>query len=461
MPTDIARNAAMQPPYDVIVIGAGLGGLSAGLHLQQAGLRVALLERLERAGGLCGTCRHDGREYVIACNDFGLAMPKLLAALGVDVPFRKCRTRITFEGKHYTLPLDWRSAGRLLFRAADLWRYWRYLRQARADGFASRATLGKLVDDAVRDPHCRNLLKLPAYLMGVAPDHFRLDALFDQFEYDYGYWQPMVPVRGPQALADALAEKFREKGDLLLATEYISHADAGPLKRVRTSRGELTGRFLVDASGRDDHYPAEFPRGLPISMYWLAVDRRYAYPDGVHTCLWLPPDLSGWFGALEQGSLPATLGFHVFKSDLSDSDDCYTMNLYFYLPRGVDEPDDAMLKQVQAYLFRSLEIMLPGIGGAIRARHFVSPREFRERHGLSGRVLPVITPVGFAKPANYCAELGIYRAGAANFPPGDHAGAAMLSGRIVAERIVEAARSAHAAFAGYPTGRITMEVTNR
>ena len=42
------------PDYDVIVIGAGLGGLSAGAHLAANNLKVLVLEQHDKVGG-CAT----------------------------------------------------------------------------------------------------------------------------------------------------------------------------------------------------------------------------------------------------------------------------------------------------------------------------------------------------------------------------------------------------------------------
>lgn len=70
----------------VVVVGAGLAGLSAALHLRGSGRDVTLLERDDRPGGRVGTYRGPG--YVIDNGATVLTMPELvreaLAAVGAD-----------------------------------------------------------------------------------------------------------------------------------------------------------------------------------------------------------------------------------------------------------------------------------------------------------------------------------------------------------------------------------------
>ncbi|UXY17136.1 FAD-dependent oxidoreductase [Chitiniphilus purpureus] len=438
--------------FDAIVVGAGLGGLSTALHLQRSGLRVALIEQSQRAGGLCGTHQHQGREYVIACNDFGSAMPRWLGELGLPVKFTRHATHIHASGRRFSLPPDLRSITQLLRFLPDVLRYVRGCKAARQDGYRHHATLGALVDDRIRNPVIADLLKLPAYLMGVSPERLRLDALDDEARFGYGYLQPTTPDGGPQAMVDEMVSAITAHGELMLQTRYLGHEstpDGG--KKVATSRGDLTCRFLVLAIPEQAAYPTGFPQGLPLGMYLLAVDERFAYPAGVHTCVHYPPNVSQWFGALERGEQPREFGFHVFKSDLAPSGGCYTMNLFFYPPKDDDLSDPAARKGMEHYIFRQLEAMLPGITQAVREQHYLSPRQFVAKHGLSSRVLPVVTPAGFDKPANYDPAADVYRAGAAYYPPGDHGSAAVLSGRLVAERIAaQYAAEPTTAFSGTP-----------
>jgi phytoene desaturase len=80
---------------DVIVIGAGLGGLAAAVELSAAGRQVLVLESLDRVGGKAGVETHDGVDF-----DTGpsvLTMPDVLGqllgragmALGTDVVLRQ------------------------------------------------------------------------------------------------------------------------------------------------------------------------------------------------------------------------------------------------------------------------------------------------------------------------------------------------------------------------------------
>lgn len=425
---------------DIVIVGCGLSGLTGGLFLLRRGYSVTILERRNTYGGLCGTFEMDGHEFVIACNDFGQGMVRTLEELGVPVRFKNKKTRIFHGDKVYELPLSARSALRLAPHTRAFTRFFLGLRRARRSGDGFRS-LGEFVDSTVGRGEAGELLKLPAYLMGVRPEDFQLHSLWDEFQYAYGYSKPATPVGGPQVLADTLANSFLTRGGtILLSTECRGiHQDGGE-QVLDTSVGEIRSRVVLSTAERNLPSPGSKP-GLPVSMFCVAVSKELPYPENIHTLIHYPPGISDWFGKLDAGEASSEFGFHLFCSELPEKPDHYTLNIYFYLPRGEEDPGDSRRQQVEDYVFSQVERQLPGFGSALRYKRFVSPRMFAQRHGLSSRVTPLITRPGIEKAGNHDAQSGLYYAGNSVFPPGDHAGAAILSARISAGLIANSLSS--------------------
>ena len=56
------------PDYDVIVIGAGGGGLSAGAILAKEGRKVLVLEQSDLIGGCCSTFEREGYKFDVGAS---------------------------------------------------------------------------------------------------------------------------------------------------------------------------------------------------------------------------------------------------------------------------------------------------------------------------------------------------------------------------------------------------------
>ncbi|WP_028312188.1 phytoene desaturase family protein [Derxia gummosa] len=418
---------------DAVVVGAGLGGLATAIRLRQLGLSVLVLERLDRIGGLCGTFQaDDGLRYVIACNDFGKGLLGDLAELGIEHHFERSATRIVMPERDYRLPPDLRTVAGLLPHLGSILRYVRGLRRART---APPASLAALVADCGITGRAADLLLLPAYLMGVSPEDFRVESLDDEFRFGYGYATPVTPAGGPQALADAFAHRLLALGGRILpgcAVRAIRREGRG--HRVETALGAITAGIVVTTQPKPGHFPPDLRPGLGASVLLLSFDAAFRFPRGVHTHLHYPAGIRDWFGAIRDGHLPDDFGFHVFSSDLGDQGGLRTANVYFYLPEGRDQ-DPAMRRAAQNHVLGRLDRLLPGLSRHLRASQLVTPDEFRERHGLESRVTPLITPSGLGRPPNYSPETDLFHAGAAAWPPGEHAGAAVRSSRHVAELV--------------------------
>ena len=69
--------------YDAVVVGAGINGLAAALHLASKGWKVAVCERAETAGGAVKTAeitlpgfRHDLYAMNLACSQVRRFLPR-------------------------------------------------------------------------------------------------------------------------------------------------------------------------------------------------------------------------------------------------------------------------------------------------------------------------------------------------------------------------------------------------
>ncbi|WP_019503532.1 NAD(P)/FAD-dependent oxidoreductase [Pleurocapsa sp. PCC 7319] len=102
--------------YDYVILGAGLGGLSAAACLTRQGYRVAVLEQHYLPGGCCHTFDYGDYSfcadvhYIYQCGA-GRAVNQFLNYLDRDVPFNsldpECIDRIITPELDFRIPLDW------------------------------------------------------------------------------------------------------------------------------------------------------------------------------------------------------------------------------------------------------------------------------------------------------------------------------------------------------------------
>lgn len=272
-------------PVHIGVIGAGLAGLSAALHLIGAGHTVTVVEREPRPGGRCGTepiLGADGTEHRVDTGASVLTMPGLvieaLVAAGMSradaetaldlLPVTPAYQGRFADGSTLAVPgeldapehLAWQHA---MFETA----YERFIAgDAAWHTFANPADLRRLaslvrlgalrsmqyqVERRVPDPRTRRMLTFQALYAGVSPARARaVYAVISHMDVGLGV---VYPRGGMGAVAEVMAARVRAAGGtVLLNAEAIGldgRRGAATGARVRSdgaiSRIEFDGAVLT------------------------------------------------------------------------------------------------------------------------------------------------------------------------------------------------------------------------
>jgi phytoene desaturase len=113
--------------YDVLVIGAGLGGVSSASLLAAKGLKVLVLEQSEKVGGCCSTFELEGFRFDVGASIVMVVPPLDLVfqRMGLRredyvelIPCDPIYSMRTFDGQRFTIPTDIDAATEVVARIA-------------------------------------------------------------------------------------------------------------------------------------------------------------------------------------------------------------------------------------------------------------------------------------------------------------------------------------------------------
>lgn len=439
--TDLANT-----PSDnrAIVIGAGLGGLSAAMRLGAKGYRVTVLDKLDRAGGRGSSITQDGHRF-----DLGptiVTVPDVFEKLWADCG-RDFRADVDLRPLEPFYEVRWPDGSS--FKASsdddamlaevarlnpnDVDGFKRFLRDAQKryvvgyEGMvakpmnkmwetikvlpmfawlrADRSIYG-LAAARVKDERLRMALSFHPLFIGGDPMHVTsIYALVAHLEKTYGVHYAMG---GVQRIADAMADVIRAQGGTIrhetVADEIL--VEDGAAKAVRLDDGtELNAPLIVsnaDAGFTYDH----LLRNHKKKRWTPAKLARKRWSMGLY--VW-------YFGTKGTAGKWADLGHHTivngprFKGLLKDifmkgklSDD---MSLYIHRPSVTDpsaapEGDDTFYvlspvphlgwknavdwkseePKYRAKVAAELEKIMPGFQHDISTEMVFTPETFKERY---------------------------------------------------------------------------------
>jgi phytoene desaturase len=480
------------PSQTVVVVGAGLGGLSAALRLVAAGRDVVVVEREQTPGGRAGTFRQYG--YTIDTGPTVLTMPDLIADAFACVgermedwltllPLDPLYRANFADGSHLDVHADpeamaasikelcgareeagYRRFAQFMER---LYRYqmrdfidrnmdgpWNVLTPnlARLVAAGGMRKLAPKVASYLKDERLQRVFSFQAMYAGVSP--YQALALYAVISYMDTIGGVYFPLGGISALPTALAAAAQKHGvEFRYGTEVTSVEMSG-----RRATGVITAggeRIAADAVVLNPDLPVAYqallgrsPRSVnrlrySPSCFLLLAGVRADYPDTAHHNIHFGRDWRAVFRELlDEGRLMSDPSFFVTSPSRSDPTLAPAGANTFYalfptpnLRSGIDWGPLAPIYRDE--VVTALEKHgYPGFGTSVEVERCISPADW-ERMGMACgtpfAAAHTFRQTGPFRPGNLYGENVVFAGSGTR--PGVGVPMVLISGRLAAQRI--------------------------
>ncbi len=234
----------MKDKYDVIIIGAGIGGLVCGCYLAKAGMKVFIAEKHDKPGGYCTSFTRNGYRFDAAIHYLGGCrkggqIDKILKELSIRdrlelvhydptdkiiTPYHTIMIRKnvndTIDGIKAEFPKEKRGIDKFFNFILNKNFYEIYAK-------ASKITFKNLLDIYLSNFELKSILSILLGNIGL-PDSkasaLTAIVLYRDFILNPGFY----PKDGIQSFPNLLADKFREcGGTIMLKSEVIKIVSSG------------------------------------------------------------------------------------------------------------------------------------------------------------------------------------------------------------------------------------------
>jgi phytoene desaturase len=490
----------MKKQKTVIVIGAGIGGMTAAIHLAKHGLQVTVVDKNDHAGGRCDHISHAGHHF-----DTGptlmvmrLLYEKEFAALGTSLhealdllPVDPTYHLVFDDGSQLRLTSDMKSLEDQLeaFEQGSFQGFQRYMEEGRrhyqlsidklvypdfrkASDFFKPGNIPLLlqVKPLVKhyanmsqyfdDPRLKAAFSFQDVYMGLSP--FDAPATFSLMPYTelaHGVW---YPKGGMYQVVEALRFLALEAGVEFAFNTEVDWIDVNG----RRTRGVVVDgqRLEADIVLANADLPYVYQDLLPpdaqskklsrkryscsvISFYW-GVDKLYARL-GPHT-LFLADDYRQNFESIIRDlSLPSNPSLYVHAPTRLDpsmapagEDTLIAIVPVGHLSEAGEQDWGAMRDQARQHVFRRLRSLgMDDLEEHIKFEMNFTPLSWRKRYnlvkGATHGLCHNLTQLAYFRPDNQHSRYhNLYFVGAST-RPGTGMPTAMISGRQAARRILD------------------------
>ncbi len=485
----------------VIVVGAGIGGITAAIHLSKQGFQVTVIEKNARPGGRCDRISRDGhhfdtgptllvmpRLYESEFNALGTSMSELLELQRVDPTYHL----VFDDGSQLALTSEMGVLEEQL-EAIEPGSFQGFLRYMEEGQRHYHLSIKKLVNPDFRkasdffkishlpllyqvkplvkhyanmanyfdDPHLKAAFTFQDVYMGLSP--FEAPATFSMMPYTEMVHGVYYPKGGMYQVVEALMSLAREAGVTFILNSTVTQIDV----YGKQTRGVLLadGQYLeADAVLANADLPYVYQNLLPqnggrkelankryscsvISFFW-GVDKPYT-ALGPHT-LFLADDYRENFDSITQDlSLPVNPSLYIHAPARLDpsmappgQDTLIGIVPVGHMSRNGDQDWGAMRDQARQQIFRRLSTVgIHDLDEHIKFEINFTPPSWRKRYNLvkgsTHGLCHNLTQLAYFRPDYRHPHINNMYFVGASTRPGTGMPTAMVSGRQSAQRITD------------------------
>lgn len=403
--------------YDVVIIGAGVGGLICANLLARAGLRVLLVEQHFMVGGYCSTFRRGGYTFDAATHFYPLLgnpasiTGGLVAELGITTEWVKMDPVDHFhfpDGSHFSVPADFDSYIAKLKRefpqeASAIDDFFQFVQKAYFIGLVHYfrgvqtdhivpyrdLTIAEVLSRHFRNPKLRLLLTGDIGHWGSPPS--RTSFVFDSMLRLAYFLGNYYPRGGSQVFVDQLAAQFEARGGHILMSSLVHRITVRgqEVTGVDIETGPAKNRSLIHVNAGTVVSNADLMQTLKQMLGPHLLDREYLEQveklRPTHPCFLVHIGLrdvtaeelrrvEGYHWSSWDAERVATSAFKIFVPTLFDPGLAPPGGQIIIVQKltNVDYPRisdwRAHKAEIERYIMDNLERIMPGIAGKIAVK---------------------------------------------------------------------------------------------